>query len=68
MEDYPKTEQNSNPQQVNEADVTYKSEASGELARLRKNMNMSDMDKLRAFTRMLVRNAMYKKAIISHHK
>lgn len=67
MEEYSKNE-HSNPQQVNEAEVTYKTEVSDDSARLKKNMNMSDMDKLRAFTRMLVRNAMFKKAIITHHK
>ncbi|NML20491.1 hypothetical protein HHL16_06380 [Pseudoflavitalea sp. G-6-1-2] len=38
-----------------------------EEVRLRRNMNLSDMEKLRQFTRMLRRSKMFASAKITHH-
>jgi hypothetical protein len=39
-----------------------------EMEKLRENVFRSDKEKLMLFTRMIRRNAMFKKAIIHHHK
>lgn len=53
---------------ANEIDTEYAIHEAIELERLKKNMNMSDMEKLNSFTRMLIRSATLKKAVITHQK
>jgi len=51
---------------VEEPETQYGNPDQQEEARLIRAMNMSDMEKLSLFTRMLRVNAMYKKATITH--
>lgn len=44
---------------------TFSSQEEAELYRLKRDMERSDIEKFRLFTRMLRRNAMFKKAKIS---
>jgi hypothetical protein len=67
MREYPKHNKKQLPV-ASEANVEYVNSEARELERLKKHVYMSDMDKLHSFTRMLIRNATLKKAIITHHK
>ncbi|MBO9632846.1 MAG: hypothetical protein J7578_06980 [Chitinophagaceae bacterium] len=67
MQEYPKDDKKPLPN-ANEAEVNYVNSEAKEFERLKKHIYMSDMDKLHSFTRMLIRNATLKKAIITHHK
>ena len=51
---------------LREEPVPYGNAEEQEEARLLRIMNMSDIEKLRSFTQMLRRNAMYKKARVTH--
>lgn len=67
MKNYPKDNEK---QQVgaSEPEVGYLNREAVELERLKKHVYMSDMEKLQAFTRMLIRNATLKKAVVTHQK
>jgi hypothetical protein len=61
--------QSDNEEQKNvlrEDPVPYGNADEQEEARLLRIMNMSDIEKLKSFTQMLRRNAMYKKAKVTH--
>jgi hypothetical protein len=60
------TNKEKNENRVEEPEVQYGNPDQQEEARLIRAMNMSDMEKLSLFTRMLRVNAMYKKAKITH--
>jgi hypothetical protein len=51
---------------LKEDPVPYGNAEEQEEARLLRIMNMSDIEKLKSFTQMLRRNAMYKKAKVTH--
>lgn len=67
MKEYSKDDAEKQPQ-VNEEPVDYAAAQSADDERLRKHIYMSDMEKLHSFTRMLIRNATFKKAIVTHKK
>lgn len=67
MKEYPKDNEKQQAT-INEPDAEYASREAVELERLKKHIYMSDMEKLQAFTRMLIRNATLKRAVITHHK
>lgn len=51
---------------LREDSVPYGNAEEQEEARLLRIMNMSDIEKLQSFTQMLRRNALYKKAKVTH--
>lgn len=51
---------------LREGPVPYGNIEEQEEARLLRIMNMTDMEKLKSFTQMLRRNALYKKAKVTH--
>jgi hypothetical protein len=51
---------------LREDPVPYDNAEEQEEARLLRIMNMTDMEKLKSFTQMLRRNALYKKAKVTH--
>jgi|GEM_PF-1134384 len=51
---------------LREDPVPYSNPEESEEARLLRIMNMTDMEKLQSFTQMLRRNALYKKAKVTH--
>ena len=51
---------------LREDPVPYGNPEESEEARLLRIMNMTDMEKLQSFTQMLRRNALYKKAKVTH--
>jgi hypothetical protein len=67
MKEYPKDDEKQQTG-ANEPDAEYQNREAIELERLKKHVYMSDMEKLQAFTRMLIRNATLKKAVITHQK
>jgi hypothetical protein len=65
MKDYQKgKEENENI--LREDPAPYGNSEEQEEARLLRVMNMTDMEKLHSFTQMLRRNALYKKAKVTH--
>jgi hypothetical protein len=61
-----KTNKEKSEELLQEPSVQYGNTDEQEEARLIRTMNMSDMEKLSLFTRMLRTNAMYKKAKVTH--
>jgi hypothetical protein len=64
------TQNNNKPSEniLNEGSPRYGFVHRSEMEKSRENVFRSDKEKLMLFTRMIRRNAMFKKAIIHHHK